>query len=205
MYSVVIPTIWKSKKIIRLIKNFNLNNNISEIIIIDNFPEKNFLSGELTKVKTKIFSFNENQYVNPSWNFGVLHSSQKYIALCNDDIVFNDFIFNVLNIEENTLFGINSNCYNLKNDEQLKINNIEKRCHGYGCLMFFQKKFYKKIPNELKIWYGDDFLFDNFEYKKSIDGLKIETNMSSSSKIPEFKNLILSDIKNWKQIKLKNI
>jgi len=205
MFSVIIPTIWKSKEITNLIDDLNKNNNVTEIILIDNSPKENFLTSDLLNVKTKVFKFENNMYVNPSWNFGVLKSNEDNIVLCNDDITFNSFIFNVLNVEDETLFGIDSSCYNLEKDSSLQIKDIKTRCYGYGCLMFFKKKFFKQIPEQLKIWYGDDFLFKIFKNKKCISGLKINTKMSSSSELPEFKNLILSDIRNWNNLNLEYV
>jgi hypothetical protein len=54
--------------------------------------------------------------------------------------------------------------------EESKSNKIEiipqtkMRCMGFGCLMFLNKHNWCNIPNELQIFYGDDFIFDYNEY-----------------------------------------
>lgn len=192
MYSVIIPTLWKSDKTINLIKNFSKNNNVSEIILIDNDP-KNSLIVNQNIDKLKVFSFNENQYVNPSWNFGVEKSTSEYIMLVNDDIILDTNLLNNIEVPEKTILGVHESCYKIKENENVITENAESITYGFGCLMIFQKKYYIKIPNELKIWFGDNFLFKIFENKKYIKGIKIETIMSSTSERPEFKKIIRSD------------
>ena len=192
MYSVIIPTLWKSDKTINLIKSFSKNNNVSEIILIDNDPKNSLVTNQSID-KLKVFSFNENQYVNPSWNFGVEKSTSEYIILANDDIILDTNLLNNIEITEKTIFGIHESCYSLKENQNVTTENAEAITYGFGCLMMFQKKYYIKIPNELKIWFGDNFLFKTFKNRKYIKGIKIETIMSSTSERQEFKKIIRRD------------
>ena len=133
-------------------------------------------------------------YVNPSWNYGVKKSKSDYIMLVNDDIIFDTNLLNKIDIPENTIFGIHESCYKLSENKEIIITNAHGRTYGFGCLMIFQKKYYINIPEELKIWFGDDFLFNVIKHKKYINGINIKTIMSSTSSMPEFRSVINSDI-----------
>lgn len=203
MYSVIIPTLWKSDKTINLIENFSKNNNVSEIILIDN-DHKNSLITNQSIDKLKVFSFNENQYVNPSWNFGVEKSTSEYIVLANDDIILDTNLLNNIEVTEKTIFGIHKSCYSLKKNQNVTTENAEEITYGFGCLMIFQKRYYIKIPNELKIWFGDNFLFETFKNRKYIKGIKIETIMSSTSERPEFNEIISKDMQIYNKFVYSN-
>lgn len=192
MYSVIIPTLWRSNRLKNLLNGLNNNESVNEIILIDNHPSgRNINEEEFSKLK--IISSGKNEYVNPSWNKGVRNANSKFIALCNDDINFNVNIFNNIKPKNNELIGLDTSCYELKQDENFILEKIEKRCLGYGCLMFFKKEDYKPIPSNLKIWYGDDYLMDNFEKTLCLKGLLVKTEMSTSSKSPEFYEVIMKD------------
>lgn len=204
MFSVVVPTIWKSNCIIELLINLNSNKSISEIILIDNAPEKSVLKDVPVFNKLKIFKFEQNLFVNPSWNFGVDASSEDNVILCNDDILFNTGFLDNLIVPDETLIGIDTGCYSLKTNKEFFLKDVDSIKYGFGCLMIFNKKFYQKIPNGLKIFYGDNFLFETFKHRKTINGLMIKSKMSSSSGSPEFKSFGGSDGRIYSKLNLKN-
>jgi hypothetical protein len=73
---------------------------------------------------------------------------------------------------------------------------------GWGCFIFIKKSKYITIPEELKIWYGDRYLFDRIINKGliSIKNLKIEFSktIKSDNKMLEITNF---DRLNFKKIK----
>jgi hypothetical protein len=193
MFSVVIPTIWKSKKTLDLLKSFSENKKVSEIILIDNNPNFSMLKNNLCK-KIKTFVFEKNIYVNPSWNFGVSKAKEDKIIISNDDIILDTNLITDIDVQEDTLIGINNSCYHLNKNQNIYISTTNQINLGYGCLIMFQKKYYRPIPEIFKIYYGDNFLFESFKNKKCIHGLKIETIMSESCNVPELKSIIYKDI-----------
>jgi hypothetical protein len=203
MYSVIIPTLWKSDKTLDLLNSFSKNEKVNEIILIDNDPANSLLKNSSIE-KVKVHSFEKNMYVNPSWNFGVENSISEYIMLVNDDIILDTNLLNSIEVPEKTIFGVHESCYKLKENETLTNPDAHSVTYGFGCLMIFQKKFYIKVPNELKIWFGDNFLFNVFQYKKYIKGIKIQTNMSSTSERPEFKQRINKDIEFYNKFSYSN-
>jgi hypothetical protein len=125
----------------------------------------------LSNPKISIVNFSENIYVNPAWNYGVSIAKNNKICLLNDDITFDIALFTKLNnliTKNNGVFGLypgDSNFYQEPNTT--KNIDIERqynsRCMGFGCLMFMHKDNWRNIPDALKIFYGDDFIFDYHE------------------------------------------
>jgi hypothetical protein len=155
-FSIVIPTLWKSDKIFTMLDFYEKCLFIEEIIIIDNDPDN---SPNLEYNKVKKYTKGTNILVNPAWNWGRSLSKHKLI-LANDDIIIND-ISKILNLLLNTdydIVGVDTKNYN----ENIRIDDIDHRIHGYGVFMYVKNYFY--IPEQIKIWYGDDFLF--FHNKK---------------------------------------
>lgn len=184
MYSVIIPTMWKSDRTFKLLNDLNSCNSVGEIILINNVLD---IPKELKdNDKLKILQMEKNQYVNPSWNLGVQYSKYENVALCNDDINFNCDVFNHIKISENTLIGLHSSCFGLDTDMNLNFIQTKNRCNGFGCLMFLSKKNYIPIPNEMKVAYGDDYLIDIYQNVYQLLGLSVKTEMSTTSKDSEF-------------------
>jgi hypothetical protein len=44
-------------------------------------------------------------------------------------------------------------------DGNFKLVEAEKRITGFGCMMFIKKDSYNFIPNDLIMFFGDDYLF----------------------------------------------
>lgn len=204
MFSVIIPTMWRSERTKGLLLSLEQCNKVGEIYLINNNPEltPNYLK-DISKLT--IFSSGKNEYVNPSWNLGVKNCRHSLIALCNDDINFNTIIFDKIKMMDNTLIGIDSSCYKLESfNNKMFLDKSSVRCFGFGCLMFFKKQAYKEIPDQLKIWYGDDYLFDNFENVYALHGLPISTTMSETCGDLKFATTILQDGYNYTLIKNEN-
>lgn len=201
--TVIIPTIWSTDIILKSIENLEKSNIIDEIIIINNRPK---LTKHIHSNKVKIFNFEKNLYVNESWNIGISKSSNEYICLLNDDIIIDDnFTFDYaskcLDSKQVGLIGIDKCCF--KHNDIFLIEKISIRNRGYGTMIFLKKSEFIPIPNDLKIWFGDDWLikiFENRVYK--LRGPYIWTHMSSSSNLPEFINIINDDIENSKKYNL---
>jgi hypothetical protein len=201
-WSVIIPTLWKSDFILRLIEGLVANPYVYEIIIIDNNP-KSRLNFDFHSLKIKLFEQEENIYVNPAWNFGVNNSSCENICICNDDIIFDSGkLFEIIStkIRLDTIFGCHPYCFNVNNIKHtfksLKGHAIGE---GWGCILFFKKNNYIPVPDELKIFYGDNWLalkiFMNYSFI-----FPINTKMSTSSSSIEFTKQTLYDHSTYRSI-----
>jgi len=178
-YSVVIPTlqkVWSTTKV--LINTILKDENVGELILINNCGS----SINLVNEKLKIVNLQENIYVNPAWNLGVSLAKFDNIALVNDDILFPNNTFGKFgNLEEYGILGWSNQKGNFK------VTPATERNYNFGVFMVFKKSRYKVIPNELKIWCGDDWLFKNNKNNYTFN-LDIETEESQTSNLAEFSN-----------------
>lgn len=193
MYSVIIPTIWRSTRTLRLISDLVQCSRVGEVIIIDNN------NGQIAEGgKVKIISNGKNNYVNPSWNMGVYAATYPFIALCNDDINFNASKMFELEPDYGDIFGIGSACYETEIEfDYPTVSHTHSRGHGWGCLMLMRNEEYPPIPNELKVSYGDDWLFKKLPNRYNINGIRVNTEMSTTSREAEFIAIAEQDSKIW--------
>jgi glycosyltransferase involved in cell wall biosynthesis len=185
-YSIIIPTLWKSARTKKLLSDLNECEYVDEIIVIDN--EYDGYQDTLVE-KIRFVSFGENIYVNPAWNKGIELAKNECIALCNDDINFDPNIFGV--ITENILtysgiIGMGEGNYKDPIDEAngpyIDVWQPGVNDWGWGCLILLKKSHWLPIPNDIKIWYGDNIIKDvNSVSKGVLRNFKVETEMSTTS------------------------
>ena len=199
MISFIIPTLLKSDVIIELLTGLNEQECISEIILINN--ALSYLPFEKDLQKLKVVTPAQNLYVNSSWNIGVELAKEDKIAICNDDILFN---FSKLVLIQDLIkphvgiIGMADSNFSPNDREEIYLRKIKKRGYGFGTLMFLSKSNYITIPEDLKIWYGDDYLFNNQANPNYIlEGMAIKTKMSSTSSLPIFNDTINQDTRNY--------
>ena len=161
MVSYVIPTLWKSNNIYTTIDQFTkqIKDPKSELIIIDN-SNSSYRNGD---ERVKILKMENNIYVNPAWNLGVKFSSNSKVCLVNDDILFNLPKFHTFITSNNiTTVGMN-NTNRISEDKDVwslvEISDKNARPPGMGQLMLFEKKNWKYLPYEMKLWHGDDIIY----------------------------------------------
>jgi glycosyltransferase involved in cell wall biosynthesis len=195
--SVVIPTIWNSNLIHESLEQLVANFIVGEILIIDNRPAARRDVPESPKIV--VHSFDRNLYVNPAWNYGVLNSKYEKICLLNDDAVVDDlaFAYAFFMLDNPSIGVIGTSKPSFINSEKYFLEQIQVRNRGFGTMMFFNKTSYTPIPEDLKIWFGDDWMIKSYEGRVfRMRGPYIKTEISSSSGSPEFQSVIDEDIKN---------
>ena len=198
--SAIIPTLWRAKDFTdHLVDVLIEDESVGEIIIIDNAPTDFFYDNK----KVVILQQEENLYVNPSWNLGVEESDYDKFIIFNDDIIIPySFIFQLEEwiTEDIGLIGLDSASiikvtqFDTENitllDRKIELQRAIKRNWGFGMAIAGHKKSYYKIPENIRIWYGDDYLFQmNNEAGKTnyvIDDIPIFTKISSTSDLEEF-------------------
>lgn len=198
-YTIVIPTLWKSNRIHKLLRDLIGSEFVDEIILIDNAGK--FFEYYEALDKVKLVQVEENIYVNPAWNLGVELANNDLIALVNDDINFNPNIFGVIDASILSYVGIigmgEGNYKDVIDKEKGSYIDIWKpgvNDWGWGCMILFNKKNWIDIPDDIKIWYGDNFIKDvNPSTKACLRNFKVETEMSTTS-----------DEKEWDEVKKKD-
>jgi GT2 family glycosyltransferase len=203
-FSVIIPTMWKSEYTTPLLKELSNSDFVDEIILIDNtdyilYPKQGWDFDKVQLVKEM-----KNTYVNPAWNKGVSMAKNSYVTICNDDIIFNPneyfhYMQQILNILDIGFIGSHSENYTDTIFEECKIEpyNNQNNFGGWGCLFSFNKNIWKDIPNELKIWYGDNFIHATNPNIFQLRGLRIQTKMSTSSDDMSVRDIRDRDTQIW--------
>lgn len=201
-YSIIIPTLWKSNRTDKLLKDLEGCEYVDEIIVIDN---ASIYETDRTIGKIRMISFGENIYVNPAWNKGIELAKNNCIALCNDDINFDTNIFGV--ITENILMysgiiGMGEGNYKDKIDEDkgpyIDVWQPGVNDWGWGCLILLKKSHWLPIPNDIKIWYGDNIIKDvNSVTKGCLRNFRVETEMSTTSDEKEWDERKKEDYNNF--------
>ena len=78
-------------------------------------------------------------------------------------------------------------------DRKIALKPLNDRTWGFGIVIAGHKKSYYKVPENIRIWYGDDYLVNmNIEAGKInyvIDDLPIFTKMSTTSDLEEFNEI----------------
>ena len=222
--SVVVPTLQKNKRVLnRLLGLLIRDDAVFEIIIINN-AKKPFIPYAKIRnnKKLRIHNQKENLYVNKSWNLGVSLCKKDKFFITNDDIMFcENFCTKVLETgildkKDTGLAGlatweIDSFDTDTKNidipDSAGELYVIEMqnymRTGDWGSGFFGKKENYYKIPKELKVIYGDNYLlYKNIENNKKnyqICGVKYNHIHSLSSSSPCMREAVASDIHTYEQ------
>jgi hypothetical protein len=201
-FSIVIPTLWKSDRTKKLLSDLSECEYVDEIIVIDN----EYNGYQDTKVeKIRFVSFGENIYVNPAWNKGIELAKNTSVALVNDDINFDPNIFGVINEDVLNTFGIigmgQGNYENAIDEERGPYLDVWRPGiddGGWGCFIMLNKTNWIDIPDNIKIWYGDNIIKDvNPAPKAILRNFKVETEMSTTSDEPIWNERKKEDYNNF--------
>lgn len=168
--SVVIPTLQKNVEILNnLVNSLNKDQAVGEIIVIDNSCKGYDFDCE----KLRVIIPEENLFVNPSWNLGVKEAKEEIVALLNDDITLPcDFCSRVVEKMASDMGVVGFHIDFIDNipkvmptpkTTELKLEKASGRCGFFGIAMFFYKTSYIEIPEDIKIYWGDDWLYSQNE------------------------------------------
>ena len=178
MLSVIIPTMWKYPPFLKFLNNLTQIDVVSEIILIDN--EHDACPTDLLPKSSKIkhYWWDSNIFVNPAWNFGVERSTNENICILNDDVIVDLKLFYDINnfMNNDNQFGTAGICPGLLQYEQplfingaidiipwdpgLYNNSSAGTRFGFGTLFFVKRKNWIPIPNEMRVYCGDDWVFE---------------------------------------------
>ena len=152
------------------------------ILLFDNGSEPSFEKNS-KQLDIRYQREDENRFVNPAWNIIFDQEDCDFLTLLNNDcfILTSSYFEDILPHMEKNKFGISS-C-KTKNISYLKNGNFKTNDYFYfpnevktlifnnharrqGWLMTMNLKIYKSleylIPDYLKLWYGDDWIWSQF-------------------------------------------
>lgn len=191
-FSVVIPTLQRSDDLHDVVELCAAHPLVAEVLVINNAPALlTFESG-----KVRVLDQGENIFVNPAWNLGAREARGEYLAIINDDIRFDpeliDHAAATLAKPFVGIVGIDGAHLNHPRAEKIRtrIATYEHVTLGFGMIMFLRAKDYVPIPDRVKIWGGDDWLFmQQKRPNRVLIGARVETDVSVTSGSPEFQAL----------------
>ena len=201
MISVIMPTMWVGQRYKEMLPVFESHPLIGEVILIDNDTSKTdkdvFAYSKLVYVPQK-----ENIYVNPAWNLGANIAKYDILCFANDDIEVDlGFLDKVLEYitPEFGMLGLGSGSI-VHTQKPLEVGGstitpIDTLIPYYATFFFIHSKSYCTIPEEMKIYYGDTYLFEknkkfNRKNHQLVDGRAI-TYLGTSSRL--FKKILDDD------------
>ena len=187
------------------------------ILLFDNGSEPSFEKNS-KQLDIRYHREDENCFVNPAWNIIFDQEDCDFLTLLNNDcfILSSSYFEDILPHMEKNKFGIAS-C-KTKNISYLKNSNFKTNDYFYfpnevktlifnnharrqGWLMTMNLKIYKSlkylVPNYLKLWYGDDWIWSQFiknNIKTAVYKNRYAIHIKSSSiSSKEMQDIVTSD------------
>lgn len=154
------PTLFMIDGTVERIKEVCAHPLVGEVIVIDNTLEGGNIQEEIPKLV--YIEEKQNTFVNPAWNKGVAIAKYDKLMFLNDDIITDfsliDKVYDHIT-EDKGIIGLGEGCWE-KTGEVFEIKPVYEFPGAYACLFFMHKKSYRNIPEDLKVWYGDNWLFE---------------------------------------------
>jgi hypothetical protein len=169
--TVIIPTIHKSDRDIFMttLNNLTKCKVVKRVIIIN--------SGYFMPpvIGHKIFNLYDGKdyFVNPAWNIGMNHCESEYFLLLNDDVLCHENVLKEcirLSKMYDVIFMETRRPSKTGDDKEMETENkIIKyiTCKNLfmtllsGCFIFGKRSIWKPIPEQLKVFFGDNWILDN--------------------------------------------
>ena len=187
MITYVIPTLWGDDNIFETFNRFSEIEDLNARMIVINNTDR--VVGH-TDSRIEFVNLGYNSYVNPAWNLGVHKASTEYVCLLNDDILLDiKSLHQFISEQKPEFVGFSELNRNPTQSSMQLVRHADrnKRPFGFGQFMLFKKNNWTKIPDDLKIFHGDDVIYFyhtlilGIELHK-LDGFKIEGNQSVTAR-----------------------
>jgi GT2 family glycosyltransferase len=182
LFSVIIPTMWRFEPFKRFLFDLLSHEYVTDVVLIDNDPDKSpVVKGKgqrpsLLTFKGQLRNLtylpqDQNIYVNPAWNLGVEYAKTDKLCILNDDLIFDLRVFERVSLYLDSIstggIFLAPGDFPQTNQPPLidgMIDIVRYRPEmwrwGFGMLMFIHKSYWEPIPDEMKLFCGDDWIFD---------------------------------------------
>lgn len=200
-FSVIIPTLQRSAELNQLVDQCVAHPRVQEVIVINNAPTPL----AWTSPKVRVLQQEKNIFVNPAWNLGVEAANGEYVAIVNDDVLFSDEVFDyAARLLRLPFVGMVGPDGAFMNRPAVALSHrIASEGHitlGMGVFMAMRRKDYLPIPDTMKIWGGDDWLYWTQRMpSRVLLGGDFRTDMSTTSGAVEFSPRRESDLQATQQ------
>jgi len=192
-FSVIIPTLQRSTLLEPLVAMYSAHPMVAEVLIINNAQKP--LAFDDPKVR--VFDQSQNLFVNPSWNLGVREARADRLIISNDDILFPPHVIDSVAARLGPHVGIvgpHTSCFGPRTRSRIWYTPTYERTTAYGTLMFMARADYTPIPERMKVWCGDDYLFYRQRGRNlALRGVTISSEMSVTAGAAEFRHQLHED------------
>lgn len=158
--SIVVPVYNQAKhteKMLDSLVNIKVEH---EIIVIDNGSDRQTVE-LLNKYENIVrLRFPVNQFVTKAWNVGVSIARWEYILVCNNDIIIPEYA-DLRMIEEYDGRIVSPMIKNVWQDVEIR---HDTNING-TCWLMKREDWKEDIPETMKIWYNDNWLFHAYGTK----------------------------------------
>ncbi|WP_162143139.1 glycosyltransferase family 2 protein [Granulicoccus phenolivorans] len=190
-FSVLIPTLQRSEHLPQVVDTCAGHPRVLEVLVINNAPDP--LHWDSPKVR--VLQQERNIFVNPAWNLGAREARGEYLAIVNDDVLFDAAAFDVVGKAlSRGLFGVigpdRSAFAEVSGTPRVTLARASTTSFGFGVFMCLRRRDYSPIPESMRIWGGDDWLImAQRRPPGAILGVRFETEMGSTTQTPEIQKL----------------
>lgn len=194
MITIIVPTMWQGKQLGSMLPVLCEHRLIDEIIIIDNLKEDRNV--DVSNPKIKLLEQDRNIFVNPAWNLGVSLAKNDKLMIINDDVAFDPILIDAIydkidesvgtiTVDPKTISWVDDLSVPVGGSvSDVQFNNSYQLLHGSAIIMGIHKNSYRVIPEEFKIYFGDEFLFKscmiNNKQNLFASGFSCRTQMSKT-------------------------
>jgi hypothetical protein len=211
MFSVIIPTMWRSNELMKSLPLLDRCPVVGEILLINNDVAKTPEWFKTTNwVKVKVFNPPSNIFVNPAFNLGISQCHYDKLCLLQVDILFDTTILNLLyNVvtPDRGCIGFDSKFLVMQLADQLSpipIREIsliplkereKEKLFGYAFILFLHKSNFIPIDEDMKIHLGECWISYTHEKKGKIplvlqNFYATASNMCTTSEHAQFKQYL---------------
>ncbi len=192
VFTVIIPTLQRAPELWPLVDQCARHPLVHEVLVINNSDSPLFW--ECAKVR--VLQQEANIFVNPAWNLGVREAVGRFVAIVNDDVLFDDEVFDeAARVLQRGLFGMvvpDRSCFQAGRwDKPISHRLATGRLNlVWGTFMALRRTDYRPVPDSLLIWGGDDYLYWSQRKPNAVlIRTQFRTTMGTTSSSPEFQSL----------------
>jgi hypothetical protein len=162
----VVPTMWRWPPFVDFLCDLVHNPWIGQIVIVDNDRGSRPAAPVLEHPMVQLVDPGHNIGVNPAWNLGVDLAQYPRVCVANDDIRFDTRVFRAVADRVTPDVGVTGIgvglCDSYITDGAIRVVDWRPGINtfGFGQLFFVHKHSYTPIPDQLRIYFGDNYLFD---------------------------------------------
>lgn len=186
MISLVIPTMWRYKPFLNFLNTIVELNCIGEVILINNNIDHTPKHSVLDHPKLKIQNFPSNIFINPAWNLGAEVAIYENLCVMNDDVIVDLKVFieadrfltnRTENNERSMLLIVPGDGPPKIRIQQIPVTDgtidiipfdqsftHPDLTYGWGTLFFMPTSQWIRIPNTMRVFYGDNWVFESQVY-----------------------------------------